>query len=677
MPAREFESVTEGQILHEVDPVCAAASNLTGFMNWLRETALLDFDSYESLWGFSISQVERFWALWWSYYDSKFSETDLGKRTIANNNFDPTEVLSDRDVFGPNWFVGKKLNYARYALSADSSKIAVIAINELGRQTMTYGELSARVAALAYKLSESGVSKGDGVVGYVSNGVAAVVGFLATVSLGAIWSSCSLEFGVSAVVDRFSQLKPKTLICDSTYSYNGKIISRIDEIEDIVKSIPSLMTLVLSDVGRKPIQLGSVDCVSFADWSEPISGLEKPSYVDVDFMDPLWVLYSSGTTGLPKAIIHSHGGIVLEHTKVLSLHCDIKQDDVFAWYTTTGWMMWNFLVSGLLLGATVVLVDGSPSYPGLLRLFQIVEAESVAYFGASAPFIEAAMKADVVPNKIGTFPKLRTIGSTGAPLSPRAFSWLFDNVSSNLNVESVSGGTDLCTAFLLSTPMHPTRAGELNVAALGADVCAYDDDGKVILDEVGELVIRSPMPSMPVAFLNDPGRERLFEAYFGTFLGVWRHGDWIKKKTGSGFVIYGRSDSTLNRGGIRMGTAEFYRVVEQIPGIVDSMIIDTSRLGSSGELVLFVVLDNPSKFSEKLMLEINATIKSGLSPRHVPNHIFAVSGIPRTLNGKKMEVPIRRIFLGENRDDILSAGSMQNPSLVDEFYLLYDCMLKS
>ncbi len=663
--------VAEGDLLARVNPEVAESSTLTRFARWLEEVTGLDFPDYAALHRFSVEHLERFWALWWAYFDPDFAVHPIGASAIAGNDFDPTSVLSSRTMPGAVWFKGVELNYARYALGAQGADTAVVAISETGREELSRTELYHRVAAMANFLRDSGVAKGDRVACYAPNGVMALVGFLATAALGAVWSSCSPDFGASAVIDRFRQISPKVLLAVRSYDYNGRHFERARDLAEIVAKLDGLGSLVLEGQGPDPAPLP--DGLKSAEYSSIISSAPPDlpiPFVDVEFSHPLWILYSSGTTGLPKAIVQSQGGIMLEHTRVLMTHSDIRAGDRFLWYTTTGWMMWNFLVSGLLAGATVVLVDGAVGYPDLYRLYGIVAEERVTFFGTSAPFLNACEKAGIVPKEHYSFPELRTIGSTGAPLSPEGFLWTFENVSPSIQLASASGGTDVCTAFLASSPWHDTRAGELACATLGVDAAAFDEEGREVIDEVGELVIRQPMPSMPVYFWNDPDGSKLHDAYFSLYPGIWRHGDWIRMKPSGAAVIYGRSDSTLNRGGVRMGTSEFYVVVESFAEVADSMVVDTSHLGREGELVLLVVMAPGQELTEDLKSRISAAIRQRLSPRHIPDRIVAVAEIPRTINGKKMEVPIRRLLLGEEPEKVMSRGSMANPQAVEEYRAL-------
>jgi acetoacetyl-CoA synthetase len=521
------------------------------------------------------------------------------------------------------------------------------------------------VAGVAAGLRALGVGPGDRVVGYLPNIPEALIAFLATASLGAVWSSCSPDFGAPSVIDRFSQIEPKVLIAVDGYTYGRRSFDRRDAVGSLERTLPTLVATVLVpylDPDASPEEF--THGMAWADLPKPADFL---IFEDVPFDHPLWVLYSSGTTGLPKPIVHAHGGVVLEHLKALSFHMDLGSDDVFQWFTTTGWMMWNYLVGGLLVGATVVLYDGSPGHPDLGALWRLAAELGVTYLGTSAPFLTASAKEGLAPGAELDLSRLRSVGSTGSPLPPEGFAWVYENVSSHVLLGSFSGGTDLCTGFVGPCPLLPVRAGVLQCRCLGARVEAYDDAGRPVLDEVGELVITRPMPSMPVRFWNDPDGTRYRESYFEMYPGVWRHGDWIKVRDDGGCVIYGRSDSTLNRGGVRMGTSEFYRVVEGLPEIVDSLVVDTGRLGAEGRLLLFVQLADGAELDDALTGRIRKVLRDTLSPRHVPDEIVAVPGVPRTLSGKKLEVPVRKILMGTPVAEAANPDAMANPEVLGYF----------
>ncbi len=563
---------------------------------------------------------------------------------------------------GASWFPGAELSYAEHALARRDDHPALIARSETrgleSSVTVSYAELAQQVAAVRAGLVRLGVARGDRVVAYMPNIPETVVALLATSSLGAIWSSCSPDFGTRAVIDRFGQLEPKVLFAVDGYRYGGRDFDRANELADIERSLPSLrVTVVLPYLRPDAAPARSKARVS---WAELASETAPLQFAQLPFEHPLWVLYTSGTTGLPKGLVHSQGGILLEHLKSISLHQDLGVDDRFFWFTTTGWMMWNYVLGVLPLGGTAVLFDGSPAHPDMETLWRFAADAGVTYFGVSAAFIHACMKANVSPGRNNDLSHIRGVGSTGAPLSPEGFTWIVDAVGRSLPVGSMSGGTDVCTAFLQACPLLPVRAGELQCAALGAKVEAYSVEGKPVVGEVGELVITRPLPSMPVKLWNDADGARYRASYFDVFPGVWRHGDWIRFNADGSSVIYGRSDATLNRGGVRMGTAEFYRIVEQLPEIKDSLVVEVG--GENAELVLFVVLALNTALDDALRRRINDALRRELSPRHAPDRILAVPEIPKTLNGKKLEVPVKRLLMGQPLAGAVSEGAVANPA---------------
>jgi acetoacetyl-CoA synthetase len=645
--------MSEGEI-HEGDRLWAPSveamkkTRLAAYLAWLERERGLRFADYAELHAFSTSELEAFWQSIWDYFEvsahARASRVLVGKMPDAR------------------WFPGALLNYAEHALRRKDDHPALIFRSETGeRRELSYGELSEQVARARAGLRRFGVGPGNRVVALLPNCPEAVIAFLAAASLGAIWSSCSPEFGTGSVLDRFRQIEPTLLIAVDGYTYGGKRFDRGAELAQIRAGLPTLRAAVCLS-GAPP---------GFSSWAELTSVTEPLAFEPVPFEHPLWILYSSGTTGLPKAIVQGHGGILLEHLKALALHCDIHADDRFFWFTTTGWMMWNFLIGGLLLGATVVLYDGSPATPDLHALWRLAEEENVTYFGTSAPYLLACRKAGLVPSERHRLHAIRSLGTTGAPLPADGFAWVYECVKRDLLLGSVSGGTDVCTAFVLSCPLLPVHAGEIQCAGLGAKVEAFDERGHALSDEVGELVLSEPLPSMPVQFWNDPGDARRLESYFSTYPGVWRHGDWIKRTPRGTFVIYGRSDSTLNRGGVRMGTSEFYRVVEALPQIEDSLVVDTGSLAdATGKLWLFVVLRPGFALDDALRRALKDTIRTTLSPRHVPDEIREVSRVPRTLNGKKLEVPVKKILLGTPADQAASPGTLAEPSSLVPFIAL-------
>jgi acetoacetyl-CoA synthetase len=654
-----------GEVLWEPSGEVIERARVSDYRRWLAgaglggqkagaATSAAAARGYHDLWLWSVNEPGQFWDSLWDYFGV------LGERGEG-------PALSGGPMPQAHWFGGATINYTQNALRAaraDPTRIAVIARDEEGRRvTMTYGELAAEVARVAAGLSALGVSKGDRVAAYLPNVPEALIGLLAAASLGAIWSSCSPDFGAHSVVDRFAQITPKVLFAVGSYRYGGKHFGRQQALREIVPALPGLAAVITVGDGSG-LDL-DVPALSFA--ALPGSHDGQVACTEVPFGHPLWVLYSSGTTGLPKAIVHSHGGIVLEHLKALCLHQDLGAGDVFFWYTTTGWMMWNYLAGGLLAGMTVVLYDGSATYPGIDALWRLACATGVTYFGTGAPYLMACAKAGLSPGRELDLAGLRGIGSTGSPLPPEGFRWVYQHVGSDLLLGSFSGGTDLCTGFVGPCPLLPVRAGVIAAPCLGAKVEAYGADGKPVTGEVGELVITAPMPSMPVGFWNDPAGERYRASYFSAFPGVWRHGDWITMLPDGGCVISGRSDATLNRGGVRMGTSEFYRVVERLPEIADSLVVDTGQLGADGRLILYVVLAAGHELDDGVAARIKAALRSELSPRHVPDEIHQVPGIPRTLSGKKLEVPVRKILLGTPVAEAADPDALANPEVLGLF----------
>ncbi|MFJ6670310.1 acetoacetate--CoA ligase [Actinosynnema sp. NPDC091369] len=641
----------EAEVLWRPDPDRVQDSRMAAFRSWLASTKGLDLPDYESLWQWSTSDLEGFWGAIAEFFEVVFHSA-------------PTRVLEAPVMPGASWFPGATLNYAEHALRGPDDALAVVFHREDGLSSqLTYGELRRRVAAVRAGFESLGVRRGDRVVALVPNSPEALIAFLAAASLGATWSSCSPDFGARAIADRFTQISPTVLVAVDGYRYNGRAFDVRPTVEKLRSEIPSLRATVVVDyVGGTPLP-GAVT------WDSLLSAHADAPLVfePVPFDHPLWVLYSSGTTGLPKGIVQGHGGIVLEHLKMLALHSDLGPGDRFFWFTTTGWMMWNFLVSGLLVGSTIVLFDGSPAHPDLNVLWHLAEQHRVTYFGTSAPYIQSCLKEDLHPAERHDLTGLRVVGSTGAPLTPEGFRWIASAVGPDLQIASVSGGTDLCTAFVAAAPDLPVWLGELSCRALGAAVESYSEAGEPVVEEVGELVITKPMPSMPVFFWGDEDGSKLRDAYFSTFEGVWRHGDWIRITDRGSAVIYGRSDSTLNRGGVRMGTSEFYRVVEGMPGVVDSLVIDTSGAGrTDGELLCFLVLDEDVALPD-LEPKLKSELRTNLSPRHVPNRFVAVAEIPRTLNGKKCEVPVKKILAGTPPERAVSLDALRNPAALDPF----------
>jgi acetoacetyl-CoA synthetase len=573
-------------------------------------------------------------------------------------------VLTGREMPGAEWFGGARLNYAENLLGdKPADRIAILSASELrALDQLTWGELRDRVARAATGLRRLGVEPGDRVVAYMPNIPETLVAFLATASIGAIWSSCSPDFGPGSVIDRFAQIEPRVLLCVDGYRYNGRDFDRTEVVAGLEAEMPTLEhTVVLPYLHSDP-DLSALAGTPVG-WDE-LLGAEPDGplrFEQVAFDHPLWVLYSSGTTGLPKAIVQGHGGILLEHLKKLHLHVDAQEGDRVFWFTTTGWMMWNFLVSGLLTEAAIVLYDGSPAQPDMNVLWDLADRAGITTFGTSAAYIAACMKTGVEPAAGRDLSKLRAVGSTGSPLSPEAFRWVYDHVGDETWLFSTSGGTDLCTAFVGGVPILPVYEGELQARSLGASVEAWDPEGRPLVGQVGELVITRPMPSMPLYLWNDPDGERYRESYFDMFPGIWRHGDWIEITERGTAIITGRSDSTINRGGVRMGTAEIYRAVLAVDEVVDALVVDV------GTMPLFVVLRDGAELDDDLVARIRARVREDCSPRHVPDEVIQVREVPRTLSGKVLELPVKRIIQGTEPEQAASRDSLQNPDALDFF----------
>lgn len=649
----------EGELLWTPSHDRREDARVTHYVRWLREQRGRDlpdpFDeaSAGTLWQWSVDELSDFWASIWDYFEIR-----------AAKPYD--DVLADERMPGAVWFPGAELSYADHALAWTGTDPALIFRREDGlAATVSRDELRTQVGAAAAGLRRLGVRRGDRVAAVLPNTPAAVISFLAAASIGAIWSSCSPEFGARGLVDRFAQIEPTVLLTVDGYRYGGKPHSIVETVAELQQTLTGLRATVVVPYLDDGPDVGALhDTVM---WDELLAEPAEPAPVSLPFDAPLWILYSSGTTGLPKAIVQSQGGILLEHLKCAALHTNLRPGDRFFWFTTTGWMMWNYLLAGLLVGATCVLYDGSPGHPDMGALWRLAEETGVTSFGTSAPFIAACQSAGVVPRDEADLSRLRGLGSTGAPLPPEGFRWVYDNVKADLHLASVSGGTDVCTAFVLGLPTLPVHAGEIQIRGLGCAMSTVDPDGREVHNEVGELVVTKPMPSMPVSFWGDEDGSRLTASYFADYPGIWRHGDWAKVTPRGSVVIYGRSDSTLNRGGVRIGTAEFYRVVEELPEIAESLVIDTSELRQDGKLLLFVVLRDAGALDDALVGRLRTTLRAQLSPRHVPDAIYAVAEIPRTLNGKKLEVPVKRLLGGVPLEKAVSIGAVANPSALDWF----------
>jgi len=645
--------VREGDLLWEPPPAAAAGSNMRRYMAWLERTRGVHCADYQALWEWSVGDVGRFWDSIREYYDVRLVRP-------------ATRPLGAAGMPGADWFPGAELNFAEHALRhAAASRPAILFRSERDRLVeIGWHDLVRDVAAVAAGLRARGVRAGDRVAAYLPNIPEAVVAFLACAAIGAVWSSCSPDFGVPSVLDRMRQISPRVLIAADGYQYAGKRLDRRAAVAELLAGLPSVEHAFLVPYLDRS---GAATVAGAAPWAELCVPGEPLAFTAVPFDHPLWIVYSSGTTGLPKPIVHGHGGILLEHLKTAGLHFDLGPGDRFFWFTTTGWMMWNFLLAGLLVGGTILLYDGSPVWPEPNMLWQFAAETGMTFFGTGAAYLTACMKAGLRPAASHDLARLRGVGSTGSPLPPEGFQWVYDEVARDTWLVSFSGGTDLCTGFVGGCPLLPVRAGEIQCRCLGADVQAFDPQGRPLVDAVGELVITQPMPSMPIGFWGDADGRRYRESYFTTYPGVWRHGDWMKLTPAGGVVIYGRSDSTINRMGVRMGTAEIYRAVEAVPEVVDSLVVDLEGQGGASWMSLFVVLAADASLDEPLVARIKAGIRTACSPRHVPDEVVAVKAVPRTLSGKKLEVPVKKILLGAVPAEVASPDALANPAALAAF----------
>ncbi len=657
------QPITEGTILWEPGEDVVSRANMTRYMQWLAAQNGLTFGDYNSLWQWSVTEIEDFWRSLWEYFDIRASK-------------DYATILTERKMPGARWFTGAELNYAEHVFRHKTdARPALIFQSEIQPLTeISWDELHQQVASIAAALRAMGVRRGDRAVAYMPNIPQTIVAFLAAASIGATWSSCSPDFGTRSVVDRFKQIEPTVLLAVDGYQYGGKGFDCRPAIAGLQQSLPTLEQTILVPYLHPAGGSAKLDRTQiFDDLLTPGGELV---FDQVPFDHPLWVVYSSGTTGLPKGLVHGHGGILLEFLKFAGLHMDVHAGDRFFWFSTTGWVMWNILQGSLLLGATPVLYDGSPGHPDLDVLWRLAQDAEMSVFGTSAAYLTTCMSQGLKPGERFDLSTLNTVGSTGSPLPKEGFQWVYEHVKKDLLLGSVSGGTDPCTAFLGSCPLLPVRAGELQCRCLGVDARAYDEDGNALIGAVGELVIAAPMPSMPLYLWNDPEGQRYHESYFEMYPGVWRHGDWVRfSERGSG-VISGRSDSTINRLGVRMGSSEIYAAVEDLPEIADSLVIGVEITEGRYFMPLFVVTAEGIDLDDDLKKKITHKIRTTLSPRHVPDDIFAIAEVPRTLNAKKLEVPVKKILAGIPVQNAVNVDAMSNPKSI-EYFVKFAARLQS
>jgi len=647
-------SVKEGTLLWEPPDELMQTANITRFMQWLQKKRGLDFTNYHQLWEWSVSDIEDFWSSIWEFFEIKASKPYA-------------KVLSERKMPGARWFLDAELNFAQHVFRHISAeRPALIFQSEIQPMTaVSWDELYSNVSSVAASLRSMGVKQGDRIAAFLPNIPEAIIAFLACASIGAVWSSCSPDFGKRSVVDRLNQIEPKVLFATNGYQYGGTPFDRRSMVAELQNSLATLKNTVLIPYLQK--NTGPQNLKNTVLWQDLLVEKAELVFEQVPFNHPMWVLYSSGTTGLPKAMVHSQGGILLEFLKFLGLHVNMKAEDRFFWFSTTGWVMWNVLLGGLLTGATALLYDGSPAYPNMDVLWEFAEKSGMTIFGTSAAYITACMNAGMQPGRDHDLSRLKAMGSTGSPLSPEGFAWVYERVKKDIWLASVSGGTDPCTAFVGGCPVLPVRAGELQCRCLGVKAEAFDESGASLVNRVGELVISEPMPSMPLFLWNDPENRRYLESYFEMYPGIWRHGDWIKITPNGSALITGRSDSTLNRMGIRIGSGEIYGIVEDLPQVNDSLIVGLERRTGGYYMPLFVVLKEGETLNETLKTKIKQKIRSTLSPRHVPDDIFAIPEVPKTLNAKKLEVPVKKILMGEPVEKAVNVDSMSNSHSINFF----------
>ncbi len=640
-----------GRILWSPPRDVRETTTIGRYMTCLAEERGLDFAGWEDLWRWSVDDLEAFWASVWEFFDVQAAEP-----------YD--EVLTTREMPGGRWFTESRLNYVQHMLGTreDDDRVAIVSRSQTrDAVSLTFAELREQVARARWGLLNLGVGPGDRVVGYLPNVHETVVAFIATASLGATWATCAPEFGSRSVIDRFAQIEPKVLLTVGGYGYRDRYIDRTEEVAKIRAALPTVEHVVHLPYGEATVP----DAI---EWGELVRYEGPLEFEQVPFDHPLVVLFSSGTTGLPKAIVHGHGNLLVEHFKAHGLQWDLGPDKRLLQFTTTAWMMWNALVSGLLLRSSIVLIDGDPTWPDLSLQWRLAAETGTTHVGMSPPFIMACRKAGLQPGRDLDLSRLKTVITAGSPLPPEGFQFIYEQLGPETLLINGSGGTDVCSAFVTGNPLVPVYEGELAAPALGVDCKAFDEEGDPVVGQLGEFVVTTPMPSMPVRLWGDPTGERLREAYFDRYPGVWRQGDWALFTERGSCIITGRSDATLNRGGVRLGTSEIYAVVEDVDEVVDSLIVHLEDSeGGAGELVLFVVLKEGAELDDELRARIRSALRSELSPRHAPDTIVAVPAVPRTRTGKKLETPVKRILRGARAEDVASRDALLDPSAIDAF----------
>ncbi|MEO3862675.1 acetoacetate--CoA ligase [Acrocarpospora sp. B8E8] len=631
----------------------ARLTRIADFAAWVARRRGLSFGDpvdYDTLWRWSVEHLDQFWG-------------DLADWTGVLPGVLDELVLTRREMPGAVWFPGATLNYAQQALKHSGEHPALVAVAEdTDPVEISWTDLRAQVGAFAATLRRLGVRPGDRVAGYLNNVPEAVVAFLGAASIGAVWASCAPDFGTRSVLDRLEQIEPVVLVAVDGYRFNGKEFDRREIVAELRAALPSVRTTIV--VGRLHADEVPQGALS---WAEAVGDPQEPLFEQLSFDHPLWIVYSSGTTGLPKGIVHGHGGVVLEQLKQAGLHMEVGNGDRFSWYASTAWIMWNVALSALVCGATLVIYDGAPAYPSVDAQFALAERTKLTHLGTSAAYLAACEKAGIRPGETHDLAALRFVGSTGSPLPASTYSWVYEAVRTEVLLGSFSGGTDVATSFLGASMLLPVTAGELQRPLLGVAAASWDEQGQPVLSELGELVVTEPMPSMPLSFWNDPDGSRYREAYFEPWPGVWRHGDWLEITERGTYVIAGRSDSTLNRGGVRMGTADIYAAVESIPAVTDCVVLGLEQRDGGYWMPLFVELAQGEELTEELDWEIRATIRTQASPRHVPDEIIVVPGIPHTRTGKRLEVPLKRLFQGVAPDRALNLGAVDNADLIEHF----------